>query len=254
MGMTRAASRAIVFAVFVRMKSRRSLPPWTALFLWLWLSRAASGQDAPERALWTLWTLHQQALASADRQPVLAACERLSAAQPPGPLAAVGRGIAAWHQLKMGNTNEAVRLLKAMVESPDPDPLARAGSAMARRWLTRLDREQLRAALKAYYLAHIRYPDSLEALAAWKPSEPLPLTDRWRQPWRYRLAAFERVRGLSAQKYVLESPALAGSSDLAAALTRPYAGAIGLRPREAAEAGEGKVSVLFMRSSVSFDE
>jgi hypothetical protein len=108
---------------------------------------------------------------------------------------------------------------------------------MARRWLTRLDREAVREALRAYYATHVRFPEFLDSLGKLKGCEKTPLADRWNKPWRYRLTAFDRVRGLTAQRYSLDSPSLGEASDLTAALARPYAGGITLEPLEVSADG-----------------
>lgn len=148
----------------------------------------------------------------------LLAALALSSAAAADPVELGQRG---WQELQAGQVEEAARTFTGMLTT-NADPLARAGDLMARRWLTRLDREKVKAALRAAYNRAIAYPAKLTGIE--------PATDRWGQPWVYELTAPRYITGLTAQSYRLESAALGGESDLAAALRRPYGARITLQP------------------------
>jgi len=73
----------------------------------------------------------------------------------------------------------------------------------------------------------------------------LPLADRWGVPWQYKLATFKIIKGTRGQRYLLQSKTLGESSDLAAALERPYAGRIVLQPVSLTITGGGIQNVAF---------
>jgi hypothetical protein len=106
--------------------------------------------------------------------------------------------------LKTGQTDEAAQIFESLLD----DNLA---DTLARRWLTRLDREQVKAQLQAVYRQHIAYPPSL-------PATTKPATDRWGKPWVYRPVDLQHVTGTKNQSFLLESPTLGTNSDLHAAL------------------------------------
>ena len=217
------------------------------LFLLVWLSglTAYSADVAEERALGALWAVHEQSLAGTARAAVLTACRQFEAERPASVFLPVSRGLAVWHLLKAGQSNEAVTRLNAMVVTNDAAPIAGAGNTMALRWLTRLDRERVKAALLGYYRVRVQYPEALDGLAAVPGLPPCPLTDRWGKPWSYRLTRFERIRGLTAQRYELESPTLKAASDFAGRLAQPYAGAVALQPTSVTQGGGGRLAVMF---------
>ena len=124
-------------------------------------------------------------------------------------------------------------------------PIMIAGAEMGRRWLTRLDREKVRSALAVYYRNAIEYPINLQPLKKTIKDAPLPLTDRWGTPWQYQLAAFKIIKVAPGQRYRLQSKTLGETSDLAAALERPYAGRILLQPRSLVISGGGAQNVVF---------
>jgi hypothetical protein len=205
------------------------------LFLLILAGRAALGTSEPqEKALWTLWSL--QTNNPAQHETIVAACRQMQKASPDNPLLPVAQGLAAWHSLCLGKTNEAFDLFSTMAAvatataAAPTTPTATAGAEMGRRWLTRLDREKVRGALAVYYRHAIEYPVNLQPLKKTATDSPLPLTDRWGIPWQYQLATFKIIHGTRAQRYLLQSKTLAESSDLAKALERPYAGGILLQP------------------------
>jgi hypothetical protein len=190
---------------------------------------ACQGQSAPpdERSLWLLWCEHTNAVN--DHVAVASACSEFQARLPRDPLSVVARGCGAWHQLKVGRTNEAVALFEAMLAvPPGGTALQLAGAEMARGWLTRLDREVVRRALKTVYLRDVEFPASLEPLKALKLKEMPAFADRWGTPWSYRLSG--AIKGLEKQQYRLESTHLESTSDLTKELAVPYASRIHFEP------------------------
>jgi hypothetical protein len=211
----------------------------------------AVADDAAERALWTLWTLHQRETTNGNHQAVIAACAEWERAQAGSPFLPVIHGLAGWHMLKLGVTGEASRAFAALAQPAAEGSVPVAGRTMAWRWLTRLDREQVRVALREFYVHNVRYPDAIEELQKAKVGPPVRVTDRWGKPWRYRLAKFKRLQKMSDQRYELESAMLVGCSDLSQALAAPYAGGIGLVPVEITKGGDGKPAVVFQAGSQS---
>ncbi len=182
---------------------------------------------ADERDLWTLWSLNTNVVA--DHAALVTACREYSAKSPQDPLKVVVDGVEAWHHLKMGNTQRAAALYLEMLRVTEAaTPLQVAGAEMARYWLTRLDREQVRVALKRLYMRDIEYPVTLAAIKTLKPPAVPPLQDRWGKSWDYRQESV--IKGMKSQRYVLESGRLGAGSDLKKALDVPYAAGIRLEP------------------------
>jgi hypothetical protein len=138
-----------------------------------------------------------------------------------GGLRPMFRGFAAWHLLKAGATNDATTVLEAM-SLGKATHLEQAGAEMARRWLTRLDREKVRLALRAQYQKEVAFPVTIEPLRALPEAQRPPLADRFGSPWQYSIDGFKAIRGTRGQRYRLLSAALGPTSDLAVALARPY--------------------------------
>lgn len=199
-------------------------------FVAFWLAGVATGYGqatAPdERGLWLVWCQHTNAVS--DHAAAAKACRDYRTKAPRDPLAVVAQGLEAWHLLKAGHTNEAVALLEAMRSVTASAPLQVAGVDMARGWLTRLDREGVRRALKAYYVKAIEFPASLDALKTLNIKDMPAFSDRWGVPWDYRLSG--KFKGLEKQQYLLESTHLEATSDLTKALAVPYASRITLEP------------------------
>jgi len=209
----------------------------------LWAAWACAAAPADEAALWRLWTAHQKA-ADGEHRTCATECAALAREHPTWK--PVGEGLAAWHLLKAGATAEAARLLQGLAAAPGDDPLVDAGREMARRWLTRLDRAAVQAALRTYYQQFISYPETLAELSAVTNLPTPPLTDRWNKPWRYRRIPFRRLARLRDQRYELESAMLPGAaSDLTAALRTPYAGTIRLKAVTVTAAGGERQGVEF---------
>ncbi len=116
----------------------------------------------------------------------------------------VARSNQALNLLKAGQRAAATKLLESLLN----DNLA---DVFARRWLTRLDRETVKAQLQQIYRQKIEYPATL-------PATIQPATDRWGNPWVYQPENLKRIAGTKNQSYRLESPTLGQNSDLHAAL------------------------------------
>lgn len=218
--------------------------PAVRLCAGLLLAAGAAAADSleAERALWRLWRQH---LDRPDRHEETAAeCARFAAAHADNPLRHVALGIAGWRLLSGGRVPEARGSFAAM-ETPLADPLSRAAVAMSRRWLTRLDREEVKDALRQYYARRIEYPAALDALADVPGLRQPPAADRWERPWRYRLASFRRLSGVEGQRYELRSTMIDGEQDLAAALAVPYASRIRIEPAGMRAWSGGRMAVEF---------
>ncbi|MCX6993503.1 MAG: hypothetical protein NT011_10225 [Kiritimatiellaeota bacterium] len=227
----------------------------------LWLAFALAGRlalgasETQEKALWTLWSL--QTNKPAQHEAIVAACQQMQKASPTNTLLPVVQGLAAWHSLRLGKTNEALVFLGEMAATTAVAPatptatattVATAGAEMGRRWLTRLDREKVRNALAAYYRQAVEYPINLQPLKKTMPGSkesPLPLTDRWGTPWQYQLTMFKVIKVARGQRYLLQSKTLGESSDLAKAMARPYAGHILFQPVSMTISGDGSQNIAF---------
>jgi hypothetical protein len=191
------------------------------------LACQAQSPAPDERGLWLAWVASTNT--PDDHAAVMTACNQFRIKAPQDPFCVVVAGMEAWHLLAMGNTNAAMALFEPMLSIPEnATPLQSAGAEMARGWLTRLDREKVRAALKKIYLKKIEFPSSLDPIKTLKMKSLPPFTDRWGKPWMYRLES--SIKGLESQQYVLESSQLGSRSDLAKALALPYAGRVSLEP------------------------
>lgn len=185
--------------------------------------RAANAAD--ERGLWTLWTQHREA--PDQHTAIVDACAAFETSSPQDPFLAVSRTLAAWHLLKAGQRDAARARLVPLV-SDRRSNLAVAAADMARQWLTRLDRLLVMDALRDVYRKDVAFPESLAALKAIPADRRPPLTDRWGDPWDYRLIGFKYLKGALDQKYQLRSVRLGDDSELEAALQVPYASRITL--------------------------
>lgn len=190
----------------------------------------AAQQPGPaERALASVWRQH---IANPDDHTrVVHLCGLFKSKNPDTPLLVVSDGLTAWHLLKLGQTNAAVKVLEGMLTKAGKDAhLQAAANDMARAWLTRIDREETVRTLRRVYLDKVEYPISLDGLAELPADRKPPLTDRWGKRWSYQLAGFKYIRGVTAQRYQLHSVTLGQDSDLTAALARSYASGINLVP------------------------
>lgn len=232
--------------------------------MWLLICRPAlSAQTGPtsqaqlqapdEKALWLLWKNHIEN--PTNHTSMAASCEEFAAKTPGDPLAIVGQGLAAWHLMKANHIAPARSILEKMSATPshpsvsappEADALRKAGVNMALRWLTRSDLELVKKALQELYAMEIEYPKSLDPLQSLPPKSRPPLTDRWEKPWSYRLVDMRYIKGVSGQKYELQSKMLGGNSDLARALATPYADNIRLKPVRIASSSPGREAAQFI--------
>ncbi len=188
---------------------------------------AATGAAAEpdEKAVWEVWKTHQTA--SNRHAIVVAACRKIATANI---LFGASQGLAAWHLLQLGQTNEAAAILETMAAAGDSPPLAAAGAEMARRWLSRLDLEKIKPAMQLIYRRDIAYPPTLDALQTLPREAQPPLKDRWGAPWKYEPTGFKTIPGLTGQRYRIACVKLGDDSALAGALARPYGDRIAIKP------------------------
>ncbi|MBI2441576.1 MAG: hypothetical protein HYV35_09410 [Lentisphaerae bacterium] len=216
---------------------------WLLLLLFIGMGLPSFGATvAEEQALWALWAAATNI--PAQHEAGARACQQFQQTFPTNQLLSASQGLAAWHYLRLGKTNEALALLNAAASAAGT-PVAQAGIEMSRRWLTRLDREKVRSALADYYRHNLEYPVNLQPLKKTSPNSAVPLTDRWGAPWQYELTAFKVIKGARGQRYRLESKQLRESSDLAQALAEPYAGRIQLQNLSISTMGSGVRNVAF---------
>ncbi len=215
---------------------------------------AIGASETQETELWTIWSL--QTNNPAQHANILAACQKMQKTSPNSSLLPVAQGLAAWHSLQLGKTNEAFAILENMVKNPAPaaapaptvatsPTVAMVGAEMGRRWLTRLDHKKVQDALAVYYRDNVEFPDTLQTLKTSLKKTPIPWTDRWDASWEYKLALFATIKGPRGQRYILQSKTLLASSDLGLALKQPYAGKILLKPISLTVSSTGAQNVFF---------
>lgn len=217
------------------------------LTLLIGLAGAASpvwaGPEEP--GLTALWRIHEKHRdGSKSHAEIVAQAEQYVAYFPDSPYVPVAKGIAAWHLLKIGQTPAAVSNLNAML-TDKTEPVAMAGDLMAKRWLTRLDRERVVRALHDYFSDHVAFPETIHALGSLPATNRPPLVDRWGRVWRYSLTAFPHMPKIRKQRFILECTELDPMSDLTKALQLPYGSRINLKPVSVMAAIPGMASVLF---------
>ena len=160
------------------------------------------------------------------------------------PLVPVARGIGAWHLLESGDFDGAKLVLEKMA-SAGADPVGAIGAEMARRWLTRLDREQVVIALQKVYAGDLEYPESLSAVSALPAEYRPPLADRWGVAWTYTAGSFKKLQTGERQTFTLESPKLGATSDLKQALAQPYGTGFTFKPTKVMPSIGGKAVIVF---------
>jgi len=183
-----------------------------------------------EKGLWEIW--QKQKASPDDHAGLVAACAEFTRKHSHDPLNGVADTVAAWHLLKLGKRAEAAALLERYVRIAR-SPLGRGVGIVASSWLTRMDRERVKAALQFYYRKEIGYPRTLQDLAAYEKLPKVltpPYKDRWGQAWTYRLVGLKTLPGLLNQKYDLQSRTLEGGSDLPKALTLGFGEGIEAKP------------------------
>jgi hypothetical protein len=200
------------------------------------------------RALAKLWQQH--ARAPTEHAALIQAAQQMAAQYADSPLLSVARGLGAWHALSAGQTN-AARLFLTPLLADRADPISTEARVFAQRWLTRLDREQVRFGLQLYYRNHVEYPAALGALSELAATNRPPPADRFGRAWKYELAPMKRLTKLRGQRYNLASPTLGDDSDLGAMLRRPYGAGLTLWRTTRFIGGEagGAANVEFARGA-----
>lgn len=195
------------------------------------MPRGAGAAEPNENALWLLW--NQQASTNAvDHEALLAACQGFTNQYPSDPSGPVVQTMAAWNLLHLGRQAEAAAVLARQLDRSGT-PLESGASYLAKAWLTRIDREKVKAALQFYYRREVRYPRSIDELVAYAPLPKdlrPPGRDRWGANWVYALVGFKSLSGLLDQQYEISAQKLGNGSELAAALAVPYGGMMHVRP------------------------
>lgn len=199
-----------------------------------------------EKALWDLWQAH--IAASNNHEEIYSKCAEFSAKTHYYPLTMVADGIAAWRLLKAGQQTNAVKILSKMENISPSFPLASAAATMGKTWLTRIDRERVRTALKFYYRKNVEFPVSLDALQNLPAEIRPPFKDHFGKNWSYRIVNFKYVRGFKNQKYELLSTTLGTNSDLAVSLAKPYGSEIRLKPVKLMTGTPGRETFSFERT------
>ncbi len=232
----------------IRSEFRRLSIVFVTLVLSVFLMRVALGNPSAteeEHILWQLWQRHQTNLTA--HTQIVAICNQIESRHPRLRFLPVVQGLAAWHLLRDGQFRDAERVLLQMNRAP-ATPLGRNAQRMARTWLTRLDREQVRQALKVIYTKNVQFPESLDPLQALAPADRPPLTDRWGDPWIYEWTTFRFLQVGPGQRYRLESRNIRPPSDIKAALNLPYGQGIEIRPVRLIDGGGNRETIEFERT------
>lgn len=206
---------------------------------------------ADEDGLVTLWKQHMTA--RDDHEAVIAACRAFSATHASDPLLTVARGIEAWRTLCAGKREEAVALYEADLALP-PSPMNECARRLANGWMTRFDREKVAASLQAYYRKEVAYPKELAQITTHprlKTEPKAPETDRFGKPWNYTLTGFEKLKGLTDQKYSLRSSVLGDLSELKVAERLPYGARITAVPQRVIALPDNTAAVSFNLGTTS---
>ncbi|MGA3172265.1 MAG: hypothetical protein ABSE62_14765 [Chthoniobacteraceae bacterium] len=200
--------------------------------------RAQKPDEAELQGLWTEQAQNPSGHATLAREA--AAFEQRF---PASPLVPVARGLGAWNLLEAGNADEARQLFEKM--TADTSPTGAIGAEMARHWLTRLDRDQVVAALQQIYGQDLEYPETLAPVSGLPAPQRPPMADRWGVAWAYTPAAFKVLQTGDRQTYVLESTNLAANSDLTTALAQPYGNGFTFKAAQVMPPIAGKTVVMF---------
>ncbi len=214
---------------------------WLRFLLVLWMACGLSftARAADEDALLTVWKQHMET--PEDHEAAIKVCRDFATTHAGDPLLPIVRGLEAWHLLRTGHRVEALQMMAAGLDAP-PGPLTDGVRRLAQAWMTRADRDQAAGALQSYYRKHVAYPKTLEQLPA--EGRP-PLSDRFSEPWDYKLTGFSKVPGFSDQKYSLQSARLGDLSDFKGALALPYAARIVAMPQQVIAAPGNTQAVKF---------
>ena len=215
----------------------------------LLLSSAARGAD--EKGLWDLWKRHEAS--SSNHTALVHACRQFAERNPSDALLPVARGIEAWHLFQLGHVEEGRALLLPYLQGTG-DAVRNGAGELARGWLTRMDIEQVKKSLQAYYREEVAYPSAVADVAAHpgidKTLHP-PEADRWGTPWRYRLVGFRGVPGFLDQRYEIASAKLGKTSDFLEALGIPYGDGIRMEPLRLAGSGAGPGALVEFRKTAA---
>lgn len=217
---------------------RPAIAGWVcAILLACACTEHARAEPSPdETALHRLWLQHLST--PANHEVVIKACRAFESQYPESPLFPVARGLLAWRLMKDGQTADAGKALAALSD-PRQSAFDAPAAEMARRWLTRLDVEKVRSALRVHYQKQIAYPASLDDLVLTKNQPNPPKADRWGRPWNYEITGFKHIAGTPGQVYRLQSVTLGATSGLAPALQRPYAGTLPVRATQTIAGKDG---------------
>ena len=215
------------------------------VFFILLLMLGSAARAADEDGLVTLWTQHMTA--GDDHETVIAACRAFSATHANDPLLIVARGIEEWRTLRAGKREEAFAMYEADLALP-PTPMNECARRLAYGWMSRADREKVAASLQAYYRKEVAYPKDLAQITTHPrlKNEPKPPeTDRFGKPWSYTLTSFEKIKGLTDQKYSLRSSVLGDLSELKVAEKLPYGARINAVPQHVIAMPDNTTAVSF---------
>lgn len=183
-----------------------------AILLAAGLAPAAPEQD---HAFLKVWRVHQTNLQ--DHEGVVAAAQTvMDKTSTLGDYLPAVKTLVAWHFLAAGKRADAERLFEsALLKNPsEGNAIARTADAMARRWLSRIDAEDIVRALRRYYADHVEYPPSLAPLFSTPAGRALKTKDRFGDPWVYRIETFEKLPGAKNQRYALYSRSIGKAAGL----------------------------------------
>jgi hypothetical protein len=210
--------------------------------LLLAFARPALADKPDETAIQNLWASQQKD--PGNHAVIVQDAAAFEQTYPASPLVPVARGLAAWHLLESGDFDGAKQLLEKMAAA-GPDPIAAIGAEMARRWLTRLDREQVTTALQKVYADDLEYPETLSPVGGLPPDSRPPMTDRWGAAWFYTPTAFKKLQIGDRQTFILESTKLGETSDLKTALALPYGAGFSFKTAKVMPSIGGKAVITF---------
>jgi hypothetical protein len=199
----------------------------------------SGARAADEDALQELWK--QQVAKPDDHDALIKACHEFAAAHASDPFLPIARGLEEWHLLRSNKREDALQLMIADL-TPAAGPVNAGAQRLAMGWMSRVDREQVAAALQAYYRKEVAYPKTLDLV---RPIAQFPPTDRFGKPWTYKLTGFGKVPGFTDQKYSLQSATLGDVSEFKEAVQLPYASRIVAVPLQVLPAAANTQVVKF---------
>jgi len=204
-----------------------------------------SGQvpTADEKPLWELWQFHLDNVSN--HVEVAAKCAEFAKVGQNYQFAVIADGLGAWHLLEAGQQTNAVKILTKLAQLQPTSPLATAAANMGKSWLTRIDRDKIRWALKLYYRQQVEFPETLDVLQTMPPDIRPPAKDRFERNWVYRIVNFKALKGFKNQKYELLSSTLDKKSDFTEALKEPYGASIQMKPIKIMSGSPGRETISF---------